>query len=90
MRKSKFTEQQIVTMLKQHEAGMKAADICRENGISPSTFQTWKAKYGGMDASQLRQFKELQEENTRLKRMYAELSMVHDALKQVVEKKWGA
>ena len=90
MRKSKFTETQIVGMLKQHEGGMKVVDICRENGISTTTFQNWKARYGGMDASQLRQFKELQEEVSRLKRMYAELSMVHDALKQVVEKKWGA
>jgi putative transposase len=90
MRKSKFTEQQIVSILKQHEAGLKVADICRENGISAATFHNWKAKYGGMDASQLKQIKELQEENSRLKRMYADLSMVHDALKQVVEKKWGA
>jgi len=90
MRKSKFTEHQIVGILKQHEAGMKVADLCREQGISNATFYQWKAKYGGMDASQLKQFKELQEENSRLKRMYAELSMMHDSLKQVVEKKWGA
>lgn len=90
MRKSKFTEHQIVSMLKQHEAGMKVVDICRQNGISVSTFQNWKAKYGGLDASQLKLLKDLQEENARLKRMYAEISMVHDALKQVVEKKWGA
>ncbi len=90
MRKSKFTEHQIVGMLKQHEAGMKVVDICRQNGISVSTFQNWKAKYGGLDASQLKLLKDLQEENARLKRMYAEISMVHDALKQVVEKKWGA
>ena len=90
MRKSKFTEHQIVGMLKQHEAGSKVADICRENGISVSTFQNWKAKYGGLDANQLKLLKDLQEENARLKRMYAEISMVHDALKQVVEKKWGA
>ena len=90
MRKSKFTEHQIVSMLKEHEAGMKVVDICRQNGISVSTFQNWKAKYGGLDASQLKLLKDLQEENARLKRMYAEISMVHDALKQVVEKKWGA
>jgi putative transposase len=90
MRKSKFTEQQIVAMLKQHDGGSKVADICRENGISVATFHNWKAKYGGMDASQLKQIKDLQEENSRLKRMFSELSMVHDALKQVVEKKWGA
>ena len=63
---------------------------CREHGISNATFYQWKAKYGGMDASQLKLVKELQEENSRLKRMYAELSMMHDSLKQVVEKKWGA
>ena len=90
MRKSKFTEHQIVAMLKQHDAGSKVADICREHSISAATFHNWKAKYGGMDASQLRQIKDLQEENSRLKRMFSELSMVHDALKQVVEKKWGA
>lgn len=90
MRKSKFSEHQIVGMLKQHEAGSKVVDICRENGISVSTFQNWKAKYGGLDANQLKLLKDLQEENARLKRMYAEISMVHDALKQVVEKKWGA
>ncbi len=90
MRKSKFTEHQIVSILKQHEAGVKVADLCREHGISNATFYQWKAKYGGLDASQLKQLKELQEENSRLKRMYADLSMVHDALKQVVEKKWGA
>lgn len=90
MRKSKFTEAQIVGMLKQHEGGIKMADICRENGISVSTFQNWKARYGGMDARQLRLLKDLQEENTRLKRMYAEMSMMHDALKSVIEKKWGA
>ena len=89
MRKSKFTEHQIVSMLKQHEAGAKVADICREHGISNATFYQWKAKYGGLDASQLKVVKELQEENSRLKRMYAELSMMHDSLKQVVEKKWG-
>mgnify|MGYP000001596544 FL=1 len=90
MRKSKFTEHQIVSILKQHEAGVKVADLCREHEISNATFYQWKAKYGGLDASQLKQLKDLQEENSRLKRMYAELSMVHDALKSVVEKKWGA
>jgi putative transposase len=69
---------------------VKVADLCREHQISNAAFYQWKAKYGGLDASQLKQLKDLQEENSRLKRMYAELSMVHDALKSVVEKKWGA
>jgi putative transposase len=90
MRRSKFTEHQIVANLKQHEAGVKVVDLCREHGISNATFYQWKAKYGGLDASQLKQIKDLQEENARLKRMFAELSMMHDALKQVIEKKWGA
>ncbi len=90
MRRSKFTEQQIVGMLKQHEAGMKMADVCREHSISLSTFQNWKSKYGGMDARHLRQLKDLQEEVGRLKRMYAEVCLMNDAMKAVIEKKWGA
>lgn len=86
MRKSKFTESQIVGILKQQEAGAKVADLCREAGISVPTFHKWKAKYGGMDAAQLKRLKELEEENTRLKRMYADLSLVHTALKDAVEK----
>jgi putative transposase len=87
MKKTRFTETQIVSILKQQEAGRKVDDLCRENGISNATFYNWKAKYGGMDASQLRRVKELEEENSRLKRMYAELSMINDALKDVIEKK---
>jgi putative transposase len=90
MRKSKFTEEQIVAMLKQHEAGMTMAEVSRQNGISLSTFQSWKARYGGMEVSELRRVKQLEEENSRLKRMYAELSMINDAMKAVIEKKWGA
>lgn len=87
MKKSKFSESQIVALLKQQESGVKAADICREQGISQATFYLWKSKYGGMDASQLRKLKELEDENNRLKRLYAELSLVHHALKDAVEKK---
>lgn len=90
MRKSKFTEHQVIAILKRHEAGSKVADLCREHGISNATFYQWKAKYGGLEPSQVKQLRDLQEEHSRLKRMYTELSMVHDALKQVVEKKWGA
>ena len=87
MKKSRFTESQIVAMLKRQESGVAVKDICREVGITDQTFYKWKAKYGGMDSSQLKRVKELEEENSRLKRMYAELSMINDALKHVIEKK---
>ena len=87
MRKTTFTEHQIISILKQQETGIKVADLCREHGISDATFYNWKAKYGGMDASQLKRLKELEEENTRLKRMYADLSLIHHAFKDAVEKK---
>jgi putative transposase len=87
MKKSRFTESQIVAVLKQHEAGVRVADLCREHGITNATFYNWKAKYGGMDASQLKRIRELEEENSKLKRMYAELSLVHHAFKDAIEKK---
>ncbi len=87
MKKTKFTEHQIISILKQQETGMKVSDICREHGISDATFFNWKAKYSGMDASQLKRLKELEEENSRLKKMYAELSLIHHAFKDAVEKK---
>jgi putative transposase len=87
MRTSKFTETQIVSILKQQELGAKVADICREHAISVGTFHKWKAKYGGMDAGQLKRLKELEEENLRLKRMFADLSLVHHAFRDAVEKK---
>lgn len=87
MKKTKFTEHQIISILKQQETGMKVADICREHSISDATFFNWKAKYIGMAASQLKRLKELEEENALLKKMYAELSLVHQAFKDAVEKK---
>jgi putative transposase len=87
MKQNRFTESQIVSILKQQDAGAKVMDICREHGISDATFYNWKAKYGGMAPSQLKKLKELGEENARLKRMSADLSLVHHALKDVVEKK---
>ena len=87
MKQNRFTESQIVSILKQQEAGAKVMDICLEHGISDATFYNWKAKYGGMAPSQLKRLKELEEENARLKRMYADLSLVHHALKDAVEKK---
>lgn len=87
MRKTTFTEHQIISILKQQETGIKVADLCREHGISDATFYNWKAKYGGMDASQLKRLKELEGENAKLKRMYADLSLIHYAFKDAVEKK---
>ena len=87
MKTSRFSEHQIIGLLKQAEAGLKVADICREQGVSQATFYKWKAKYGGMDSSDVKRLRELEEENRRLKRMYAELSLDHQILKEVVEKK---
>ena len=88
MKKSRFTETQIIAILKQYDAGKKTDDICRENKISRGTFYSWKKKYGGMDTSQLKKLRELQEENRRLKRMNADLSLDHQLLKEVLEKKF--
>lgn len=90
MKKSKFTETQIVKALKEHEGGRSAEDICREMNISRPTFYNWKSKYGGMESSDVKRLKELEEAHARLKRMYAELSMDHNILKDVISKKgWG-
>lgn len=87
MRKSKFTESQIVNTLKQVEGGRAVKDVCREIGISDATYYTWKSKYGGMEVADVRRLKELEEENTRLKRMYADLALENTALKDVIAKK---
>ena len=87
MKKSNFTETQIVKAIKEHEGGRKAEDICREMGVSPAAFYKWKQRYGGIEVQELKKLKELEEENARLKRMYANLSLVHEALKDVVAKK---
>jgi len=87
MKKTRFTETQIVKAIKDHEAGRKAEDICRELGITTSSFYKWRQRYGGMEASDVKKLKELQEENMRLKRMFADLSLVHEALKDAVAKK---
>lgn len=87
MRKSKFTESQIVTILKQGDAGMPVKDICREHGISSATYYTWKSKYGGMEASDLTRMKDLETETARLKRMYADLALDHAAMKDFIAKK---
>ena len=87
MKKSRFTEAQIIAALRRQEQGEKARDICRDLGISEPTFYAWKAKYGGMSPSELRRMKDIEAENARLKRMYADLSLVHEALKEAVAKK---
>ena len=87
MKKSRFTESQIVSILNQQHTGQTIKEICREHGISDATFYNWKAKYGGMGVSELTRMKELEAENARLKRMYADLSLVHHVLKDAVEKK---
>lgn len=87
MRKSRFSESQISQALKEHEAGKKTQDICKELGITANTFYLWRKKYGGMDSSMLKKYKELERENARLKQMYADLSLDHRILKDVVEKK---
>ena len=87
MKKSRFTETQIVSILKEGDAGMKVNDLCRQHGISPATYYKWKSKYGGMEASQLKQMKELEAELAQYKRMYAELAHENYALKDVIEKK---
>jgi len=87
MKKSNFTETQISGVLKEHAVGKKAADICRELGISQNTFYLWKRKYEGMDTEMLRRYKELERENSKLKQMYADLSLDHRILKDVIEKK---
>ena len=87
MKKSKFSEEQIVRILKEVEAGAKVGETCRKHGISEPTYYVWKNKYAGMDVSQLRHLKDVEVELTRLKRMYAELALVNAALKDVIEKK---
>ena len=87
MKKSRFTESQIVTILKQADVGVPVKDICRQAGISLPTYYQWKSKYGGMEASDLKRVKDLEAENARLKRMYAELALDAAAMKDFIAKK---
>lgn len=87
MRKSRFTESQIVQILKEVEGGRKVKEVCREHSISDATYYQWKSKYGGMEAADVRRLKELEDENRRLKQMYAYTSLDNRALKDVIAKK---
>jgi putative transposase len=87
MKKSKFSERQIVNILKETEAGVALEDLIRQHGFSKAAFYKWKGKYSGMSVSELKRLKELEEENRRLKQMYANLSLEHAALKDIIEKK---
>jgi putative transposase len=87
MKKSRYTEHQIVKILKEVEAGRQVKEVCREYSISDATYYNWKSKFGGMESSDIKRLKDLEEENRRLKQMYAELSLDHKILKDVVEKK---
>lgn len=88
MKKSRFSDSQIVAILKQAEAGSPVPELCREHGISSATFYKWRAKYGGMDASLMARLKELEDENRRLKKMYAEERLKAEIVQEALQKKW--
>jgi putative transposase len=88
MKKSKFSDNQILSILKQAEGGTPVSELCREHVISSATFYKWRAKFGGMDASMMSRLKELETENSRLKKMYAEERLKAEILKEAIEKKW--
>ncbi|OJV15226.1 MAG: transposase [Dyadobacter sp. 50-39] len=90
MKKTRFTETQIVSILKQQEAGIPTKEICRQHGISEATFYNWKSRYGGMEASDVKRLKDLEEENSRLKKMFADLSLDNQILKEIFAKKGWA
>ena len=88
MKRSKFTDEQIIGILREQEAGAKTAEICRRHGISSATFHAWKARFGGMDVSDAKRLKALEDENARLKRLLAESLLDQAALKDLLSRKW--
>ena len=88
MKRSRFTEDQIIGILKEHEAGVPVADLCRKHGVSNASIYKWKAKYGGMDVSEARKLRALEDENAKLKRLLADAMLDNSALKELLSKKW--
>ena len=88
MRRSRFSEEQIIGILREQEAGLKTAEVCRKHGISDATFYKWKAKYGGLDVSEARRLKALEDENAKLKKLLAEAMLDNAVLKDLASKKW--
>jgi putative transposase len=88
MKRKRFSEEQIIGVLKEHEAGAKTADLCRKHGISDATFYNWKNKYGGLDVSEARRLRALEGENAKLKKLLAEAHLDNAALKDLLTKKW--
>ena len=88
MKQSRYTDSQIMAILKQAESGEAVTELCREHGMSSATFYKWRAKYGGMDASLMKRMKELEDENRRLKKMYAEEKLKAEIAREAIEKKW--
>jgi putative transposase len=88
MKRSRFTEDQIIGILKEHEAGISVADLCRKHGVSDATVYKWKAKYGGMDVSEAKRLKALEDENAKLKKLLAEQMLDAAAMRELLSKKW--
>ena len=88
MKRTRFTEEQIIGLLREHDAGAATSDVCRKHGISSATFYKWKAKYGGLDVSEAKQLRSLEDENRRLKKLLAETMLDNAMLKDIASKKW--